>query len=351
MSTLMIITGAGASYDVADAHRIYVEDIFHPPLTKDLFRSGSSQHTTQYVIDCLEKNPIAAQVGLDWREGKQPLEKYLLDLRNSSSIMLKKRYWTVPIYLHELFLRISTGYIRSSLPGNPSNYQSLITAIAKNGKYAQVIWINLNYDLLADFAIKASTNSVFKTFDDYMNLETEDKIRIKYTKPHGSVDWFRHNKNSAPWSEIKQGRVPDSFEGNLSTEIFTEHLAHKNGFNDKETKRYPAILAPMGKYEYVYKQHIEAISSVIKSLQTISLLCIGFSALDVDILELLRINVKTISKLQIVNGNFKAGKNAYLSLIEYCKVNKVVKQGTKDAVFDGGFTTFIQSGIDQWLSL
>lgn len=345
MNTLLIITGAGASHDVADHREINVHSEFQPPLTNYLFTGGVGQligSVNQHLI----ANPIAAQVGKDWRRSKYPLEEYLADLKNSRSLMLRKRYWAIPIYLHELFLRISNSYINSASPGIPSNYSSLITAIAKNATYGQVIWINLNYDLLADFAIKESTNNELKTFNDYMNLETPDKIKIKYTKPHGSVDWFRRNKASIPWQEIKGGKAPDDFEKLISGEIYTEYMAHTGGLTDKYVHRYPAILAPLGKYEYVYKNHIEVITNELKLIKSLSLLCIGFSALDQDILDLIKDNVKHIGKFKVVNKNYDEAKKAHLNIVRHYGNISVA---TEQAIFNAGFTEFTKEGLDEWL--
>lgn len=345
MENLLLITGAGASHDVADPHEINVRSEFTPPLTSYLFTGGGGQ-----LIDSVNRflisNPIAAQVGKEWKRTKQPLEEYLSDLKNSKSLMLRKRYWAVPIYLHELFLRISNGYINSASMGIPSNYTSLITAIAKNGNYGQIIWLNLNYDILADYAIRQATNNALKRFEDYMYLETIDKIKIKYTKPHGSVDWFRRNKTTIPWDAIRRAEIPDDFEQLLSTEIYTEDLAHHYELSPKEVFRYPAILAPLGKYDYVYKNHIEAIISDLEKISSLSLLCIGFSALDQDILDLIKNHVQSVRKIKIVNGSPDNGRKAYLNIVGYCEQIKIPPE---KAVFNGGFNTFINEGIDEWL--
>lgn len=345
MENLLLITGAGASHDAADSREINVRPDFMPPLTSYLFTGGRGQ-LIESVNRFLISNPIAAQVGKDWRRAKQPLEEYLADLKNSKSLMLRKRYWAVPIYLHELFLSISNAYINSASSGVPSNYASLITAIAKNGNYGQIIWLNLNYDILADYAIKQATNNELKTFDDYMNLETQDKIKIKYTKPHGSVDWFRRNKAAIPWAEIRQGIIPDGFEQNLSTDIYTEHLSRDGNLANKEIGRYPAILAPLGQYDYVCGGHIEAIISDLEKIPSLSLLCIGFSALDQDILDLIKNHVQSVRKIKIVNGGPDNGQKAYLNIVRYCE--RITIPSDK-AVFNGGFTTFINEGIDEWL--
>lgn len=346
MNTLLIITGAGASHDAADQRDINVRLDFMPPLTSYLFTGGLGQRI-ESVNRFLISNPIAAQVGKDWRRTKQPLEEYLSDLKNNKSLMLRKRYWVVPIYLHELFLSISNAYVNSASPGLPSNYASLITAIVKNGNYGQIIWLNLNYDILADYAIKQATNNALRTFEDYMNLETQDKIKIKYTKPHGSVDWFRRNKAAIPWAEIKQGIIPDDFEKNLSPDIYTEHLSRGGNLAVKEIGRYPAILAPLGQYDYVCRDHIEAIIYDLKKISSLSLLCIGFSALDQDILDLIKNHVQSIKRIKIVNGNLENGKKAYLNIVR--SLSGQLNSPPDRAIFNGGFNTFINEGIDEWL--
>jgi len=344
---LLIITGAGASHDVADPREINVHSDFMPPLTSYLFTGGGGQ-LIESVNKFLITNPIAAQVGKDWRRSKQPLEEYLSNLKNSKSLMLRKRYWAVPIYLHELFITISNTYINSDSSGLPSNYASLITAIAKNGNYGQIIWLNLNYDILADYAIKQATNNELRTFADYMNLETPDKIKIKYTKPHGSVDWFRpYKQGEISWGQIKQTKISDNFENALSTEIYTIQFARENSFMPIENHLYPAILAPLGKYDYVYRNHIESIISDLEKIQSLSLLCIGFSALDQDILDLIKNHVRFVKKLKIVNGSPEQGRKAHLNIVRYCERIQI---DPERAVFNGGFTTFINEGIDEWLA-
>ena len=343
--TLMLITGAGASHDVANPLQDSVKEEYTPPLTNKLFLSGKGQ-LILYVRECLQKNPYAAQIGRDWKQGKQSLESYLAGLKDSRYLMLRKQYWAIPIYLHELFLRISLLYINSDKPGIPSNYKSLIDAIARNGSYGQIIWLNLNYDTFADMAIKESTGNGLNDFGDYMGLVTPDKIKIMYTKPHGSIDWYRRNSMDIPWGEIKACHIPDDFENRLSKTIVTEHLARDAKLTRKEVHLYPAISAPLGKYEYAYPDHIKAMMHELEKNDAVSLLCIGFSALDEDILDLIKANSSRINKIKMVNGDANWSKEAYVRLGRYCGSLRVAKEG---AISNVGFTGFINDGLDEWL--
>ena len=78
-----------------------------------------------------------------------------------------------------------------------------------------------------------------------------------------------------------------------------------------------------------------------------SLLCIGFSALDQDILDLIKDNVKHIGKIKVVNKNYEEAKKAYLSIARhYGNINVAMEQ----AISNAGFTEFTKEGLDEWLS-
>lgn len=345
MKNLLIITGAGASYDVARPSETNVNRYYKPPLTKELFLSGEQQ-TTEWIRDCLGNHPFAAQIGKDHNKNNTTLEQYLFDIKNMKSHpTIQEHYFTVPIYLHELFLDISYKYIKSKIPCVPSNYYSLLLALTK-GFYTTIIWINLNYDLFADKAITALTNKAFNSFDAYMDIEIREGIKIMYTKPHGSVDWFRKNGKAIPWDEIEMKYIPDNFEESLSDNILTEHMAHTAGLHPKEKWLYPAILPPIGHYEFLYKNHIKKILPALK--ETTSILCIGFSALDQDVLTLLKENITHVEKMKIVNGDSNSGGEAYKRIKEYMRAQ--LNRPEHEVAFDGGFSQFVKTDVSEWLS-
>lgn len=368
LNNLLLITGAGASHDVIDLARMLVSESLRPPLTKNLFypplynekEIASKGEESGYILECLESHPLAAQVGYEFynrfgKNGKEAnLEEYLSELKNNKKYIIKTQFWAIPLYLYDLFYKISNDYLPSS-KGLPSNYKSLIDRISESS-YTQIIWLNLNYDLLADYTIKISTNHELKSFDDYMKIETQDGLKIKYTKPHGSVDWFKRlDDPTIEWIDIKSGNLPTDFENRLSKEIYTFNSLPKvrtedipGGFRVLTFPEgwYPAVTAPIGEYDYVYQKHIEAILPELKF--TTSVLCIGFSALDIDILNLIRDNIKQIDNLKIVNGSIGSAKEAYEHIEQHCSNLNVVEE---TALFDGGFTKFIQDGIDEWLNL
>lgn len=363
MDNLLIITGAGASHDlvVRQGPNPLVDEEFRPPLTKDLFNTD---------ILCTSKslisNPVANDVGyklklkLNSDSPEESLESSLSNIKKSKNPTIKNQFWSIHIYLHDLFDQISNKLLKTINKSSPSNYKVLIDAIIES-KYKQIIWINFNYDLLADRILAQTTNSELASLEDYMNLETLEGVKIKYTKPHGSVDWYRltgnsHYDHKNSWDNIRTGKAPlEDFENKLSGEILTLSNAKRmmNTFrNDTEeltpsfgNSFYPAISVPLGEYEYTCPEHIEKIIPDLRN--TGSVLCIGFSALDLDILDLIKGYVPEVKKLGIVNGKIEDGRKTFNRIIGKCNNIKVEE---KKATFDMGFSKFLERDIHSWLN-
>ena len=361
MDNLLIITGAGASYDVVQLPNSLVDVRFRPPLTKDLFRDDL--HCTS---SCLINNPVANNIGYELKlklnsaSPEESLESSLLKIKNSELPTIKNKFWSIPLYLHNLFKEISDNFLRTANGSSPSNYKVLIDAIIKS-KYQNIIWINLNYDLLADRVLALTTMSELTSLEDYMNLKTLEGKKIKYTKPHGSVDWYRLTGNSNTdhsndWENIMSGKAPlEDFENKLSGEIFTLQTAKERIIDHEKRNKskpkmilknsfYPAISVPLGEYKYTYQEHIDAIIPDLKNTE--SVLCIGFSALDSDILYLIKDNIPKVRKLGIVSENTENGMKTFNRIITKCSNIRV--EGEK--VFNQGFSKFLEKDIYSWLN-
>lgn len=358
MDNILVITGAGASYDVVHRPATATNGDYMPPLTKDIFNGKYASH----IQNCLNKHKNASQVGYRFRMiykgGEvQSLEKSLSDLKNSKLKTEQDEYYATIPYLQELFYGISKKYLPSE-KGLPSNYGELINGIS-NSKYKQILWLNLNYDMFADYALRKYVYGQIDTLDGHMNLNTEDGLKIKYSKPHGSVNWFRFiTTQGLNIDKIIEGKIPKDFEKCLSEEIYTEYelkrmsgIDLKRKYTREDTYEhfpkcwFPSLAAPIGKYSPMIKKHIESMKLDLET--TTTLLCIGFSALDEDILDLIKKNVKCIDKMLIVNGDKKAGDVTKERLFNHCSVVFKIKQ---DPVFSGGFSSFVGNEMHKWLA-
>lgn len=358
---LLVLTGAGASHDVVDKECIRVNGAMCPPLTKDLFGYPASVPSPDSIMHaCLKKHPLALQVGYELHLNKdngqeQTLERQLLALRENASILECRKYWAMAPYLHDLFSEISRSYLPSS-DGLPSNYKCLIDTVVACG-CEELLWVNLNYDLFGDCAIRASASSDLESLEDFKCVRTPDGMILRYCKPHGSADWWRRIKFSESFmpEDYREGRYPKKLdEANLSEHVFAqwEDSPEKRSYEVKAGNRswtmtfpsgfYPAILAPVGHYKYIKSDLVDAIKDSLEG--TTSLLCIGFNALDEDVLSLIK--PLTIRKLRVINGGYQDGAQVYSRL---CNSGAKIHVGEGDAVYDGGFSAFVKSDLRRWL--
>jgi hypothetical protein len=365
MSNILVITGAGASFDAVNRSITKTNNDYIPPLTKDIFNGNYNYKysTTSYVQTCLNKHKNVSQIGYRFRNIYKDgeiinLEKFLLNLKNSKLKTEQDEYYVTIPYLQELFDGISKEYLLSKA-GLPSNYSELINGISRSSNYKQVLWLNLNYDLFADYALRKYVHNQIDSLDGYIKLETKDGLKIKYTKPHGSVNWFRFiTMPGLNMDSIIEGKIPSDFEKYLSEEIYTEYESESMSNEDLQRKYkannwgkhfpqhwFPALAAPIGKYSFMVNKHIESMKPDLTT--TTTLICIGFSALDEDILDLIKNNVKHIDKMIIVNGDIKSGRITNERLHKHCSDIFTLKQ---EPVFNGDFSSFVGNEMYKWFS-
>jgi hypothetical protein len=352
MKSILIITGAGASHDVV--HKNAERDTERPPLTEKLFDKDYILKLEGIDSPCaishyLKANPLAAHVGYEYMrqpEGKKKtLEKYLFDLFHHKNDDMQCQYWAVPIYLQDLFFSISEYYLDTGSAGVPYNYKTLIDRISVSKKFDQVLWFNLNYDLFADRALRKADKSenMLSNLDHYMRLETKGGLKIKYTKPHGSVNWFYQVKNDYNVNTLRLNGFPVNFQQSIDDKLcIIENLRKMD-----KARWYPAISAPVGNYKYIYQPHIDDMEKLFYTVE--SIMCIGFSALDKDIVDLIKKVPNIQSKLQdktiVVNGKEDDSYRAYELLT---KANCAIPGA--QASFNGGFSDFLKDHISEWIA-
>ncbi len=122
MDNLLIITGAGASHDlvVVRGPNPLINEEFRPPLTRDLFNTN-----TLCTSNSLKTNPVANDVGykLNFRlnsdSPEESLESFLSEIKNSEKPTIRNQFWSIPLYLHDLFEQISTHFLRTANQSSP----------------------------------------------------------------------------------------------------------------------------------------------------------------------------------------------------------------------------------------
>ena len=89
MKNLLLITGAGASYDVTNTPQAKLK--YKPPLARDIFNLYFESKDGHCIADCLNNNSLAHQAGTVFYNRLQAgqeenLESYLTNLKNSGQL-------------------------------------------------------------------------------------------------------------------------------------------------------------------------------------------------------------------------------------------------------------------------
>ena len=183
---LMVIFGAGASYDSApdfpapSGLEVIPSEPWRPPLTNDLFLDRNDQFG-----DIVQRYPRHRSILPFLRRPQsgsveQQLELYLNQA--STDQERQRQLFSVRYYLHDLFRMVSDQWLKRT--GGVTNYATLIDQIRHlNTSGDSLCLVSFNYDLLLDHAIfpsGANTEPLERHFAHTM---------FKLFKPHGSVDW------------------------------------------------------------------------------------------------------------------------------------------------------------------
>ena len=195
---LMVIFGAGASYDSAPeypprqsgntqqnlaAHFVqHPREDWRPPLAPELF-------CDPYAIfgDIVKKYSRIHQILWHLRHpsnGRSVEEEIeALQFESSEDLERKRQLFSVRYYLHDLLLMITNEWLK--LTSSVTNYVMLIDQIRHlNRGNEPVCLVTFNYDLLLD---RALLSFGYKSLHIQQQLDSHPILKL--FKPHGSVDW------------------------------------------------------------------------------------------------------------------------------------------------------------------
>ena len=290
---LVVLLGAGASYDCADEIGADLTPGYQPPLVYDLF----ARRPTFDVI--LNKYPGARARADEIRTAVikrgTGLEDLLRRMAVSSSLSLRRTIWEVPLYLQELLGEISLNWVRAG----STKFETLIATIMESS-FNEILILTVNYDRFVEQAVSSLMQKTFTTLSDY--IWSCDGKEWALVKLHGSVDWgrrLRPSQKANTWEQI----IPRLNELSLDADIrliggYKDHLR----FRDQEFF-YPALSLPVtGKTEFVCSaDHLKFGELFV--LEATHLLVIGFSGLDNHVLETFIQKMPAVSALRVVCGN------------------------------------------------
>ena len=192
-STLLLVLGAGASYDSIRAPEERLRVGNRPPMTAGLFGEG---YLEQFMSRRGSARSLAATVAAALeRTGGSAFEETLEDLYRTArgNRNLERGFTALRFYLRDLFKAATFEW--PSQVGGVTNHQWLVRAVEawRGSVDGYVVWVTFNYDGLLDSALED-----FYSYD-LGNLGTDDPHLQAYVahpdwalvKLHGSHDWAR----------------------------------------------------------------------------------------------------------------------------------------------------------------
>jgi hypothetical protein len=336
MKRLTIILGAGASYGRGDgALAAQLNTLLRPPLVRDVFGPQ---------FDAI----------LGWYPGLTArLDELRNDLRQNAnfeevfrglleSAERHQKFWPlqIPLYLRELFWTISLEYVDGS-----SKYDTLIRR-ALESSYEEVLFINLNYDLFLESALRNYDQHEFSDVSSYW----PPCGKWRYIKPHGSVNWARMLENcpadSYGWFLPGRLREMPVLSPELRVVMWNRHSGdfYIPGGGPRGYL-YPQLVVPADQPKNFVcpREHIDQATMFIQDCQ--GFLVIGFSGRHEDVVGLLG-SARNDARWVIVSCGDPR------SIFE--RLGRQGGSGTVsgvDAIFyDMGFAKFVDDGtLDQFL--
>ena len=113
MRWILVILGAGASYDCVDEEKSSINKDFRPPLTSQIFDRRYSGFPNGEIIDAinpfkesiLNKHILASSAGHEFTGDN--LEAYLARLKDSHLASDRRKFVALYFFINELFSQIS----------------------------------------------------------------------------------------------------------------------------------------------------------------------------------------------------------------------------------------------------
>jgi hypothetical protein len=179
---LLVIFGAGASYDSAPSHRPNGKHAFRPPLANELFEE---RENFAVVLTRFKRcHPIVPD--LRHLAPDHNLEQVLERLRAQAEHYPEARRQLLAVQWYLQFILWDIDDKWETVHRGVTNYKTLLNQIAPLRKHGQrVCLVTFNYDRMLDWAMP-TVGVTIAQLKDYVANEDYKVIKV-----HGSVNWAR----------------------------------------------------------------------------------------------------------------------------------------------------------------
>jgi hypothetical protein len=301
---LMIILGAGASYDsyASRPPRSETKEPHRPPLADELFEDRPKfNELLERFNKCQEILPQLRE-----QSNRKALEAYLERLREEAKTFLQggQQLRAVQFYIQGAIEHCESGW--RAVHRGATNHLALLNRVerwrARQNESVNIV--TFNYDTLVEEALRSYLGHTFQYLNDYVR-----RPDYKLFKLHGSVDWGHVTRcalRDNDYNNLRaiQQHIIDGVNSN-GTIIYPDHFETKSAEEDLKKKGLvlsPAIAIPVknkNSFECP-KDHVEALK--IDLPRVTKILVIGWRAQEQHFAQELQVLPKNIRTF-VVGGN------------------------------------------------
>jgi len=332
---LMVIFGAGASFDSAQSSRIQVVGgairydglPYRPPLANDLF----ADRNRAFAAHIRAYPKMHAILPLLRERSQKSVEEVLESLQSEAGAYPERhrQLAAVRFYLRDLLWECTDQWIDHT--SGVTNYSPLIDQILRwHGTKEPIALVTFNYDLLLENALRS-----FGFYWSPPERFLESHEILKVFKLHGSVDWAQFVDR--PYEGAGASALIDSAEKIKPTGPFVSAFRRQD---EKEGKLlFPAIAIPVqSKDESTFACPVDHLESLKKLVPDVNkLLIVGWQAREAHFTSILRSRIQKLDHLTVVSGGVHEGKK----VLDYFVSQVPRAAGANAHVCSGGFTDFV----------
>jgi hypothetical protein len=336
MRVLLVIIGAGASYDsVTDLYRFSADDVenFRPPLAQELFQD---RNAFGRVLDEFPQcASLVGQLRRNIASGsllESELEAYQEQANEYSP--LHRQLAAIRFYLQQILWICSERW--QQLSNGVTNYAELFYRLDRwrHKNEERVCVVTFNYDVLLEFAVSGTLGISLDSVSSYVATD-----EWKFLKLHGSVNWGHPTPSPGGTSYSKPGRARQVLiEGAEQLEIPDEYILRTPDLHPQlDGILFPALALPV-ETKSVFEcpsDHLLVLDDCLR--ETMKIVVIGWRGTERHFLEKLKLLPGMAPKVQVV-GSDEPGIRETLTNLASAGLAADRMQGV-----EGGFSAYVAS--------
>lgn len=342
MAMLMVIFGAGASYDSAQAFGVTISPPsggnggpWRPPLANSLFRDQNEVFGTiirkynqlRRILPFLREPTASGGV-------EQTLES--LQEQGRTYPERRRELAAVKFYLADLLMEVTERWDERT--NGITNYAVLVDEILRlDGSGEDVCLVTFNYDLLLERALVGFSDFEMKEPEGFLSSHP----RLKIFKLHGSVNWSRTVGVGGAFYHPNK-IIEEAHLIQPSDRFVLGNAAREYGAGRQSGTVFPAIAIPVQtKTESHFEcplAHLEHLKAMLPSVTKI--LIIGWQAREAHFLKMLRGMLPKLQRVMVVGAHAPDAKDTLIRFLDQIQL-PYDPQSSNYSVAQGGFTSFV----------